>query len=156
MRVEHLSEVFSEKTQQGRKQRCAGRRRASDWTLSPQTWSIRECLAQGVFRNRKLTEGVQNYAGNKKTNLPETLWAQLPRSFHTHSPDLSPAEAPFSPDQHVMPAQEARPLAPREKPYWDPQGSVPEGDSAPVTAVASASRGIYTINLSSGLGGGNY
>ena len=111
MRVEHLSEVFSEKTQQGRKQRCAGRRRASDWTLSPQTCSIRECLAQGVFRNRKLTEGVQNYAGNKKTNLPETLWAQLPRSFHTHSPDLSPAEALFSPDQRVMPTQAARALA---------------------------------------------
>lgn len=31
-----------------------------------------------------------------------------------------------------------------------------EGDSAPVTAVASPSRGIHTINLASGLGGGNY
>lgn len=30
---------------------------------------------------------------------------------------------------------------------------MPEGDSAPVTAVASLSRGIYTINLSSGLRG---
>ena len=45
---------------------------------------------------------------------------------------------------------------PREKPYWDPQGSMAEGDSAPVTAVASPSRGIHTINLASGLGGGNY
>ena len=119
MRVEHLSEVFSEKTQQGRKQRCAGEvtkpRGSQEKSIrldSPtQTCSIREWLAQGVFRNRKLTEGVQNYAGNKKTNLPETLWAQLPRSFHTHSPDLSPAETLFSPDRRVMPTQAARALA---------------------------------------------
>ena len=44
---------------------------------------------------------------------------------------------------------------PREKPYWDPQGSMAEGDSAPETAVASPSRGTHTINLASGLGGGN-
>lgn len=131
-------------------------RRASDWPLSHRDLLNQGALSPRGVHKQKLTEGVQKHSGNRKTNPLENLWAQLPFSFHTHSPDLSPAEALFSPDQHVMPTQEARPLAPREKPYWDPQGSMPEGDSAPVTTVASPSRVTHTIKLALGFRGKLY
>lgn len=124
--VEHLVKP-SQKTQQGRKQRYTGEvtspgafREELQTGLSPtQTCSIRRRLAQGVFRNRSSQKGAKP-CWKQENQPPETLWAQLPQLSHP-SPDLSPAEAPFSPDQHVMPAQ--RPdLWPHVKALLGPPG----------------------------------